>query len=147
MGKRKLYKNDMAIRLRDYNYLQQLPLLDLNAFPLMDDFQITLIESGSLGMHLYYFSNSLNRMIASFPWWDKAEKDISIMCISDIPLGTLRNPFDDCEQSWQILIWEKRDYVYIMQGDDPCCTEFSIWFRVQKEKYLAEWEKLLTKFH
>ncbi|KAF5051701.1 hypothetical protein DSECCO2_416270 [anaerobic digester metagenome] len=147
MGKRKLYKNDRTIRLKDYNYSQQLSLLDLKAFPLIDDFQITLKGSRNWGMHLYYFNNSLNRKIASFPWWDNAEKDISIMCISDIPLGTLRNPFNDCEQSWQILIWEKRDYVYIMQGDDPCCTEFPIWFRVRKEKYLAEWEKLLTNFH
>lgn len=146
MGKRKLYKNDRSIRLRDNNYSEQLPSLDLSAFPLIDDFKITLIGRGNLGMHLYYFSQSLNRKIASFPWWDNADKDISIMCISDIPLGTLRNPFIDGEQSWQILIWEKRDYVYIMQGDDPCCTEFHIWFRVRKEKYLAEWDKMINNF-
>jgi len=106
-----------------------------------------LIGRGNWGMNLHYFNQSLNKKIASFPWWDNADKDISILCISDIPLGTLRNPFNDCEQSWQILIWEKRDYVYIMQGDDPCCSEFHIWFRVRKENCLAEWEKMINNFH
>jgi len=67
------------------------------------------------------------------------------MDISNIPLGNLSNPFNDLEQSWQILIWEKRNYVYIMQGEEPCCLEFPIWFKVLKEKYLDEWKKIIER--
>ena len=141
MSKKKIYKNDKPIILADYNYAEQIKTLDLKAFPVIDDFEIVTKDRGkSLGVHLY-FSSSQYGQLASFPWWDNADRSLKEMNINDIPLGKMENPFYDLEQSWQILIWEKRDYVYVMQGEDPCCIEFSIWFKVNKDKYIGAWEK------
>jgi hypothetical protein len=59
------------------------------------------------------------------------------------PIG----PFDDLEQGWQIIIFERDNYVYVMQGEDPCCTEYPIWFRVPRDCYFTEWMKLIRQFN
>ena len=47
--------------------------------------------------------------------WNHADEIIKNMNISDIPMGTISNPFEDLEQGWQMIIFEKRGYVYILQ--------------------------------
>lgn len=145
MSSKKWFKNDSPIKLSTSSYSEEIKKLDLNTFPLIDDFSIVTRDRGQLGYHVYFLSNKFG-LLASFPWWDHAERDLKDMDISKIPIGRMDNPFDDLEQSWQILIWEKRDNVYIMEGEDPCCTEFPVWFRIKKEKYLGEWERVLREF-
>ncbi len=57
-------------------------------------------------------------------------------------VGSISNPFDDLEQGWQVLIWEHQNYVYIMEGEEPQCTEFAVWFKVGKQRYYTQWEAL-----
>lgn len=145
MISKKIYKNERQIRLSNNNYSQELVKLDLREFPIIDDFGILARQRGAFGYHLYCVS-PMYGLLASFPWWDHAEKDLETMKIENIPLGTIDKPFEDLEQSWQILIWEKRDYVYIMEGEDPCCIEFPVWFRVRKQRYIEEWDRILKDF-
>lgn len=147
MGHSEWYQNDKPIILSSYDYTKELSKLDCNSFPLIEDFEIITIDTGEyMGIHVYFFSQTIGKMIASFPWWDHADKNLKEMDISSIPLGKVRSPYNDLEQSWQILIWEERDNVYIMQGDEPCCVQFPIWFKVKKQKYMEEWVKLIEKY-
>jgi hypothetical protein len=52
-------------------------------------------------------------------------------------------PYDDCEQGWQIIIFKKRNYVYILQGNEPTCTNFNVWYKVRIEDYLNNWNNLI----
>ncbi|MDR6551831.1 hypothetical protein J2736_003020 [Paenibacillus qinlingensis] len=99
-------------------------------------------NSDSLGKHLYYFSNERG-FLSSFPWWDHEDKQIASYSVEDIPLGTLSKPYNDCEQSWQIIIFKKRNYVCILQGDEPTCTNFNAWYKVRIEDYLDNWNILI----
>lgn len=146
MAYENLRKNEKPMRFIDYDYTQNLKNLDFKSFPLIEDFETITKDCGKfLGVHLYFNSQELG-LIASFPWWDNVNKKLKEMETQDIPVGTVDNPFNDLEQGWQILIFQKRDYVYVMQGEDPCCTEFPIWFKVRKEKYFEEWVKTLQKY-
>ncbi|MGM1048072.1 MAG: hypothetical protein ACQEXX_18285 [Bacillota bacterium] len=119
-------------------------MLDIDEFPLVTDFELILRQGKNdlLGKHLYYYSNELG-ILSSFPWWDHVDKQIVNYEITDIPLGTITSPFDDCEQSWQIIIFSSRNYVYILQGDEPASTYFNTWYRVRLEDYLDAWSKLI----
>jgi hypothetical protein len=52
--------------------------------------------------------------------------------------------FWDLEQAWEQVIFEKGEYVYVLEGnaDDHTCG-YHCWFRVRKERYLAEWQSAL----
>lgn len=145
MDERQFY-NIKRLILSDSNYSQEIIKLDLDTFPVIDDFEIKTIETGSLGVHIYFYSLKLG-ILSSFPWWDHAEHDIKKMSIEHIPLGSTENIYDDLEQGWQILIWEEKEYIYIMEGDEPCCQEFRTWFKVNKNNYILEWQKLIDLFN
>ena len=130
----------------DYDYAKQIKTLDLSAFPLINDFTVQLRNAGEFGEHIDFTSKTWG-LLARFPWWDNVEKDLPTWDATKIPLGTLNEPFDDCEQSWEIVIFETGGYVYVMEGDDPCCTEFPVWFRVEHERYVAEWLSVIRKFN
>lgn len=141
-------RNDRMLKFKENkNYSENIKELDLNQFPLIEDFEIIIKDCGkNLGLHLYYFSKKLGKTIASFPWWDNVNRDFVNMSLDNIPIGNIESPFDKLEQSWQIVIWEKRDFVYIIEGEDPCCFEFPRWFKVEKAKYFAEWDRILKMF-
>ncbi|BCM92033.1 hypothetical protein IAD21_03912 [Abditibacteriota bacterium] len=138
--------NEQALRLSDYNYGERLKELDLVAFPLVEDFTIKTKNTGSFGYHLYFHSDHAGHL-ASFPWWDNVEKDLPRYTSKDIPVGSLEWPFDDLEQGWQIVICEHKHFVYILEGGDPCCTEFYVWFRVPRQRYYREWMRLIREFN
>jgi hypothetical protein len=113
--------------------------LDPNSFASVTDFEIQLKPSGCLGLHLDLASRSLGPL-AGFPWWDDVDADLATWTLKNVPLGTLESPFDDCEQGWQILIWESDGWVYVAEGDEPCCETYSQTFRVGRAPYLKAWE-------
>lgn len=132
------------MKLTDYN----LKKIDLNLFPAVNDFEIIVTEHKDphLGRHLYYYSNEFG-VLTSFPWWDFVGEDLQTKKIHDImPIGTLCNPYDNLEQGWQLLIWEKGQFIYIMQGNEPCCTEFDIWYKVNKNDYYVGWNDILSYY-
>ncbi|HMJ65083.1 MAG TPA: hypothetical protein VK615_07010 [Candidatus Binatia bacterium] len=140
------FQNGEKLVLQTYNYEDEIKSLDLSAFPPVNDFTVDLRDTGEFGQHIGFNSETLGPL-AGFPWWDNVERDLPTYDSTRIPLGTYDQPFDDCEQSWQIVIFENAGYVYIMQGDDPCCTEFATWFRVERNHYVNEWLRLIRKFN
>jgi len=148
MGSMKWYKNDKPLRLKENQcYSDSIKELDLSKFPIIDDFKILLTDhKRKMGIHIRYQSTSLG-ILSSFPWWDNVDKDLVGMTIDRVPLGSINQPYDDLEQGWQLVIWEKKDYVYIIEGSEPCCWEFDCWYRVDKRTYISEWERILSLFH
>lgn len=112
--RKKLYKNAIPLILENYDCTK----LTLHSFPEIDDFTILTHDHGKgLGIHIFFYSEKLG-YLSSFPWWDKMDAKLKEMTLADIPLGKSDKPFLDADQGWQILIWEKRDYVYVMQGSE-----------------------------
>lgn len=62
-----------------------------------------------MGLHLRFVSAQLG-VLASFSWWDNVD-DTMTRVKEFIPLGTIDKPFEDADESWQILIWEHEDFV------------------------------------
>jgi hypothetical protein len=124
----------------------QLPLLD---FPLIDNFEVWL-ESMSVagealfGFHVHFYSASRG-YVATFPWWDHVERDL-IRDDYQFPVADSRNTFYDLEQGWEILIFASNDFVYVLQGDFETTVDegYYAWFKVNKDLYLAEWQKAIT---
>jgi len=49
--------------------------------------------------------------------------------------------FWDLEQGWEQVIFDKGEYVYVLEGDaDDHTCGYHCWFRVRKARYLAEWQ-------
>ena len=108
--------------------------MPLEVFPLIDDFEIVLeqIRGTSWGYHLAFFSEKRG-YIASFPWWDHVELDLS--------RPSFIMPSQDFEQGWEIEIFPDGEYMYVLESafDDPQAG-YHRWFRVGKEHYLIEWQ-------
>ena len=81
--------------------MNDMKLLPLHQFPLIEDFQVILEEMRDtkerdfFGYHVRFHSSSRG-YIASFPWWDCAEKDMRRDDFST-PLGDFMTPFSDLE--------------------------------------------------
>ncbi|MEM7018068.1 MAG: hypothetical protein AAF512_12115, partial [Pseudomonadota bacterium] len=90
-------------------------------FPEVIDFQVTLVKTAVFGYQIEYRSKQ-HGCIADFPWWDNVDRDLK--SIGDIPSGTFQNPYDEFEQGWQIYIFQHEDFIYILEGESPACTEF-----------------------
>ncbi|MCR8643124.1 hypothetical protein NV379_10680 [Paenibacillus sp. N1-5-1-14] len=64
-----------------------------------------------------------------FPWWDHADRDIKDFTIENIPLGSITDPYNDFEEGWQIIIYEKESFVYVLVGSSPSFSKkFYSWF-------------------
>lgn len=122
---------------------RDLSTLDLRAFPLAPGFAIKLRDCASLGYHLDFVDGEGARL-AGFPWWDHVEVALKTLDLANIPRGTRDAPFDDLEQGWQILIFEEGSFVYVLEGNAPCCREFPRWFKVKTEDYVAAWSAAIA---
>lgn len=116
--------------------------LPLELFPIIEDFELILIKMRTWwsswrkpwGYHLGFFSQQQG-LLASFGLLGHAELDYfqEDFCI---PLN-----FWDLEQAWEQVIFDKGEYVYVLEGDaDDHTCGYHCWFRVRKERYLAEWQ-------
>ena len=125
--------------------LEHAPLAD---FPLIRDFEVLLeryvrLQKAPLGYHVNFFSKTLG-YLADFPWWDHAEEDLRRDDFR-IPLGDFLHPFNDVEQSWEIVIGEKDGLVYILEGAFSKPHEgYPIWFKVYKDMYLGAWQRAIA---
>src|SRR5260370_7362393 len=97
------------------SWKNELPLakgepLPLEAFPLINDFEIVLeqIRGTSWGYHLAFFSEKRG-YIASFPWWDHVELDLF--------RPGFRIPYYDFEQGSQIKIFPNGNSIYTLHTE------------------------------
>lgn len=142
----RLFTNAVPIELDSAHYVRSLRDVELGAFPVIPDFAIELRESDDLGQHVHYVSASAGEL-ASFPYWDNVERDMRHFVAEDVPLGSIDEPVDDADEDWQIVIFEHRGFVYVMEGNEPHATEFDVWFRVPAARYLEAWASVIDQFN
>ncbi|MFJ7886540.1 hypothetical protein ACIQYL_00440 [Lysinibacillus xylanilyticus] len=125
--------------------------LNLEKFPIVYDFEILITKkrlSKGFGKHIYFYSACRHEELGSFPYLDHAETYLKEWRIRDIPSGTIKYPFKDLEQGWQIFIFEHKDYIYILEGGEYHLKKNKIekWYRTPKKDYFKQWKKLLKAF-
>jgi hypothetical protein len=126
------------LRIEDFRTLGD---LDLDDFPIVENFTIELFDDSSAGGLGIRFLDSMMDEVIAFPWWAPVEEDLRQWSISDVPLGSLGEPFHDVEQGWQILIWRIDDWVFVMQGDEEGNYRWRI--KVEAGRYLSEWARVI----
>jgi hypothetical protein len=83
--------------------------------------------------------------LAGFPYWDNAERDMRHFVAEDVPLGSRTEPVEDADVDWQIVIFEYRGFVYVLEGSAPHTETFDVWFRVPRDRYIAEWARVIDQ--
>jgi hypothetical protein len=119
---------------------------DLDAFPFVDDFLVRLVDGGEANLQVEFASAARGRL-AGFPGWDHADRDLRHFIPSDVPLGTIDEPYDDRDEGWRIVIFEHGGWMYVAEGDDANATEPSTRFRVRLERYLQAWAALIDLYN
>ncbi len=140
----RVFANTSPLELVTPDYTRSLRALDLSAFPLIADFSIELRDSEEYGQHVHFVSPSRGEL-ASFPYWDNAERDMRHFVADDVPLGSLDEPVEDADVDWQIVIFQHAGFVYVLEGSAPHATEFDVWFRVPRDRYINEWARVISE--
>lgn len=121
-------------------------LPDLTTLPTITDFAVVLRDGGEGGKHVEFAAGG-EAALAGFPGWDHADRDLRHFVASDVPLGTIDEPYDDRDENWRIVIFENGGYVYILEGDAPDDDDFPVAFRVPRDNYLAAWAALIDEYN
>lgn len=116
----------------------------LDSFPTIGDFAVRLSDSDD---HHIEFTSLARGRLASFPAWEHADRDLRHFTPSDVPLGTIDEPFDDRDDNWRIAIFEHHRFVYILEANDPNARDFGRWFRVPRDRYLQAWAALIDFYN
>lgn len=116
-------------------------MLDLSNVPVIDDFFITLNN------RLVEFVDGNGRRLAWFPAWENADRDFKHFIPSDVPLGTIDNPYEDFDDEWRIAILEYDGFVYVLEADDPHAESFPRRFRVPRDAYLRAWAAVIDEYN
>lgn len=117
----------------------QIEALPLETFPIIDDFEIALTKGKweSWREHLAFFNvaffSQQRGFLTTFGWWGHIQWDFFEASFQ--PLN-----FWDREQGWDQIIFEKDEYIYLLEGNFDDASGYSCWFRVRKERYLTEWQ-------
>src|SRR5436305_12785701 len=120
--------------------------IDLGDVPAVPDFSIELRELEDSGKIVHYVSASHGEL-AWFPGWEHADRNLRHFVASDVPLGTIDEPYDDLEEGWRIVIFENGGFVYIFEDDRPKGTRFPRRFRVPRERYFWAWAAVINEFN
>ncbi len=142
----KVFSNPTPLELPVADYANALRAIDLTSFPLIADFTIELRESEEYGDHVQFVSPTRGEL-AGFPYWDNVERDMRHFVAEDVPLGSIDEPVDDADVDWQIVIFERAGFVYVLEGSAPHTTRFDVWFRVPRDRYIAEWARVIDEFN
>ena len=130
---------------REYLTPAQIEALPLETFPIIDDFEIALTKGKwaswkSWRYHLAFFNVTFFSQQRGFLTcfgllghieWNFFEESFE-------PLN-----FWDRDQGWDQIIFEKDEYVYLLEGNFDDTSGYYCWFRVRKERYLAEWQSAI----
>lgn len=119
---------------------------DLDLFPVIDDFSVTLTEQDEGGKHVQFTSAARGRL-AGFPAWDHADRDLRHFIASDVPLGSRQEPYVDRDEGWEIEIFEEGGWVYVAESHGGNGLEASSRFRVRSERYFQAWAALINQYN
>ena len=135
------FENDKPLKVTRANYYLEVKKINLEIFPIIEDFKIELHDTqSSLGYQLRFTSDSLGIM-TTFPWWDHVNQ--SLLELPDfIPVGTSEKPYEAADEGWCVWIWQEEEYIHILEGDDPITTKFPVWFKVDSKLFLKEWNRI-----
>ena len=142
----RVFSNPAPLELASSDYRDALRAIEPGAFPVIPDFAIELRESEEFGQHVQFVSPTRGDL-AGFPYWDNVERDLRHFTTEDVPFGSLDEPVDDADEDWQIVIFEHRGFVYVLEGNEPHTTAFDVWFRVPTDRYLAAWAAVIDQFN
>jgi hypothetical protein len=117
---------------------------ELDSFPTVNDFSVVLSETEE---HHVVFRSASRGGLASFPAWEHADRDLRHFTPSDVPLGSMDNPYEDADENWRIVLFERRGFVYVLEADDPRADDFRRWFRVPTARYLQAWAMLVGVYN
>jgi hypothetical protein len=120
--------------------------IDLDNVPTIDDFTIELRELEDCG-RIVHFTSAVDGELAWFPAWEHADRDLRHFVASDVPIGTLDNPYDDRDEGWRIIIFEHAGHVYVFEDDRPNGTRFPRRYRIPRVRYFMAWASLLHEFN
>ena len=118
--------------------------LALDVFPVVDDFAVVVTEDENRTIE---FRSAAHGRLAGFPAWEYADRDLRHFTPSDVPLGTIEEPFDDRDESWRILLFGQGGWIYVLEADAPQATEFPRWFRVPAGRYVQAWAALIDWYN
>ncbi len=125
--------------------MRTLPV-DLDRFPIINDFAVELVDGGESG-RIVAFTSAKGGQLAGFPAWEHADRDLRHFDPTDVPIGSIDDPFVEVDLGWHIAIFEHRSYVYILEGDSPAEERFGMYFRVPRDRYLQAWAAVLATFN
>jgi hypothetical protein len=120
--------------------------MDLENVQTIMDFAIELRELEDCGKILHFVSGSHGEL-AWFPAWEHADRDLRHFVASDVPLGSIDDPYDDRDEGWRILIFEHGGYVYIFEDDRPNGERFPRRFRVPRARYFFAGAAVINEFN
>ena len=106
---------------------------ELHSIPTIRDFGVGLEDSDEGGKHLVFVSGP--KRLAHFPAWDHADRDLRHFVPSDVPLGTMDEPYEDFDEGWEIAIFEKGGFVYVIENETK--------FRVPTDRYVQAWAAII----
>jgi len=96
---------------------------------------------------IVHFVSAAKGELAWFPGWEHAERDLLHFTASEVPLGSIDDPFDDRDEGWRIVIFEDGGYVYIFEDDRPNGTRFPRRYRVPRDRYFFAWAAVINEFN
>jgi hypothetical protein len=117
---------------------------ELDSFPTAGDFAVVL--SATADRHIEFVSAKRGRL-ASFPAWERADRDLRHFTAADVPLGSIDVPFEDSDEGWRIAVFEHRTFVYVLEADDANADDFPRYFRVPRDRYLQAWAALIDAWN
>jgi hypothetical protein len=118
---------------------------DLDAFPLVSAFDVQLRDAGDGNLHAEFVDGG--KRVAWFPAWDHVDRDLRHFIPSDVPLGTLDEPYEDADEDWRMVLFEHGGFVYVLEGDSPRVSDFPRFFKVPRDRYLAAWAALVDQYN
>src|SRR3954454_2765617 len=120
--------------------------IELSEVPAIGGFSIEMRELEDAGKIVHFISASRGEL-AWFPGWEHAQRDLRHFVASDVPLGTVDDPYDDRDDGWRIVIFEDAGFIYIVEDDRPGGTRFPRRWRVQRDRYFFAWAALINEFN
>jgi hypothetical protein len=120
--------------------------IDLATVPLISDFTIELRELEDDGKIVHFVSESHGEL-AWFPAWENADRDLRHFTASDVPIGSLDEPYDESDEGWHIVIFEAGGFVHIFEDDRPNGTRFPRRYRVARDRYFLAWAGVMHDFN
>lgn len=120
--------------------------VDLEQVGTIEDFAIELREMEDCGKIVHFISASQGEL-AWFPAWEHADRDLRHFVASDVPLGTVDDPFEEEDEGWRIVIFEENGYVFILEDDRPQGERFPRRYRVPKNVYFFAWAAAINQYN